>query len=67
MEKQIEKAIQEAVKEFVSKKWDEHIEQLKKEKDVYVAGIALNLMREVNISTFSDNVTITIKNKNGTT
>lgn len=61
MKEEIEETFEKALKEFCSKQWDKHIEDINKEKDVFITGMAFNLMKMVEFNSMNDRLIITLR------
>ena len=61
MEKLILEGINKALTEYVSKEWDKHIAELNRDKDVWIAGVVLNLTKQMNIDSMGQNIIITLR------
>lgn len=61
MEKYFADAIEKALKEFVAERWAAHMKKLDQEKDVFIAGMALDLKREIELRSHGDMITITLR------
>jgi hypothetical protein len=61
MDKLLAEQINKSLKEFVSKEWDKHIEALNREKDVWIAGMVLNITKHMDIQNFGEKIIITLK------